>query len=165
MLQFHLLTYWLLIKNKFMNFQLIVKVLSGILGLSGAICLFIVMGSGDEVIKVNASQGDFSVVSPLISIAQITLFLTVAATLIFSLRALFANIQKLKKALIFIGIFMFIVGVAYISSSGIETPLKDGKFLSATGSRWVETGIRTFYILSISAILSMVLSSVKKLIK
>ncbi len=148
-----------------MNFQLIVKVLSAILGLSGAICLFIVMGSGDEAIKMNASQGDFSAVSPLISIAQVTLFLTVSATLIFSLKALFANTEKLKKASIFIGIFLFIVGVAYISSSGVETPIKDGKFLSESGSRWVETGIRTFYILSISAILSMVFSGIKKLIR
>ena len=68
-----------------MNFQFIVKVLSALLGLAGAVCLFVVMGSGDEAIKMNASQGDFSTVSPLISIAQITLFLTVAATLIFSL--------------------------------------------------------------------------------
>ena len=148
-----------------MNFQFIVKVLSAILGLSGAVCLFIVMGSGDEAIKMNASQGDFSAVSPLISIAQVTLFLTVAATLIFSLKALFANTEKLKKASIFIGIFLFVVGVAYISSSGVETPLKDGKFLSEFGSRWVETGIRTFYILSISAILSMVFSGIKRLIR
>ena len=148
-----------------MNFQLIVKVISAILGLSGAICLFIVMGSGDEVIKMNASQGDFSKVSPLISIAQVTLFLTIAATLIFSLKALFANSEKLKKALVFIGIFIFIIAVAYISSTGVETPLKDGKFLSESGSRWVETGIRTFYILSISAILSMVFSGVKRLIR
>ena len=148
-----------------MNFQLIVKILSAILGLSGAICLFIVMGSGDETIKMNASQGDFSVVSPLILIAQVTFFLTVAATLIFSLRALFANTEKLKKALIFVGIFLLIVGVAYVSSSGVETLLKDGEFLSKSGSRWVETGIRTFYILSISAILSMVFSGVKRLIK
>ena len=148
-----------------MNFQFIVKVLSAILGLSGAICLFIVMGSGDETIKMNASQGDFSAVSPLISIAQVTLFLTVAATLIFSLKALFANTEKLKKASIFIGIFLLIVGVAYVSSSGVETPLKDGKFLSESGSRWVETGIRTFYILSISAILSMVFSGIKRLIR
>ena len=148
-----------------MNFQLIVKILSAILGLSGAICLFIVMGSGDDTIKMNASQGDFSVVSPLISIAQVTLFLTVAATLIFSLKALFANSEKLKKALIFIGIFVLIVGVAYVSSSGVETPLKDGKFLSESGSRWVETGIRTFYILSISAILSMAFSGVTRLIE
>ena len=148
-----------------MNFQLIVKILSAILGLSGAICLFIVMGSGDETIKMNASQGDFSVVSPLISIAHVTLFLTVAATLIFSLKALFAKSEKLKKALIFVGIFVFIVGVAYVSSSGVETPLKDGKFLSESGSRWVETGIRTFYILSIFAILSMAFSGVKRLIK
>ena len=123
------------------------------------------MGSGDETIKMNASQGDFSVVSPLISIAQVTLFLTVAATLIFSLKALFANSEKLKKALIFVGFFVFIVGVAYVSSSGVETPLKDGKFLSESGSRWVETGIRTFYILSIFAILSMAFSGVKRLIK
>ena len=148
-----------------MNFQLIVKVISAILALSGAVCLFIVMGSGDEVIKMNASQGDFSKVSPLISIAQVTLFLTIAATLIFSLKALFANSEKLKKALIFIGIFIFIIAVAYISSTGVETPLKDGKLLSESGSRWVETGIRTFYILSISAILSMVFSGVKRLIR
>ena len=148
-----------------MNFQLIVKVLSAILGLSGAICLFLVMGSGDETIKMNASQGDFSVVSPLISIAQVTLFLTVAATLIFSLKSLFVNTEKLKRALIFVGIFVFIVGVAYVTSSGVETPLKDGKPLSESGSRWVETGIRTFYILSISAILAMVFSGVKRLIK
>ena len=148
-----------------MNFQFIVKVLSAILGLSGAICLFIVMGSGDETIKMNASQGDFSAVSPLVSIAQVTLFLTLGATLIFSLKALFANTEKLKKASIFIGIFLLIVGVAYVSSSGVETPLKDGKFLSESGSRWVETGIRTFYILSISAILSMVFSGIKRLIR
>ena len=148
-----------------MNFQFIVKVLSAILGLSGAVCLFIVMGSGDETIKMNASQGDFSAVSPLISIAQVTLFLTVGATLIFSLKALFANTEKLRKASIFVGIFLFIVGVAYISSSGVETPLKDGKFLSESGSRWVETGIRTFYILSISAILSMIFSGIKRLIR
>ena len=98
-------------------------------------------------------------------IFPLPLFLSVAATLIFSLKALFANTEKLKKAVIFIGIFLLIVGVAYISSSGVETPLKDGKFLSESGSRWVETGIRTFYILSISAILSMVLSGVKRLIK
>jgi len=148
-----------------MKFQLIVKGLSAILGISGAICLLVVMGSGDEEIKINASQGDFSSVSPLISIAQITLFLTIAATLIFSLKALFANTEKLKKALIFIGIFIFVIGIAYISSTGVETPLKDGKVLSESGSRWVETGIRTFYILSIAAILSMVLSGVKRLIK
>ena len=148
-----------------MNFQFIVKVLSALLGLAGAVCLFVVMGSGDEAIKMDASQGDFSTVSPLISIAQITLFLTVAATLIFSLRALFANSEKLKKALIFIGIFMFIVGIAYISSSGVETPMRDGKVLSAIGSRLVGTGIRVFYILVIVAVGLMIFSGGKKFIK
>ena len=155
----------MLTKNNTINFQLIVKVLSAVLGLSGAVCLFIVMGSGDETIKINASQGDFSTVSPLISIAQVTLFLTVAATLIFSLKALFANSEKLKKALIFIGIFIFIVGVAYISSSGVETPMRDGKVLSALGSKLVGTGIRVFYILAIVAVGLMIFSGGKKFIK
>jgi len=75
------------------------------------------------------------------------------------------TLKSLKKRSIFVGIFVFIVGVAYASSSGVETPLKDGKILSESGSRWVETGIRTFYILSISAILSMAFSGVKRLIK
>jgi hypothetical protein len=36
--------------------------------------------------------------------------------------------------------------------------------LSASGSRWVGTGIRVFYILTFVAFVSMIFSSVKKLI-
>ena len=43
--------------------------------------------------------------------------------------------------------------------------MKDGEVLSATGAKLVETGIRTFYFLTIIAIGSMLFSSVKNLIK
>jgi hypothetical protein len=46
----------------------------------------------------------------------------------------------------------------------METPLKDGEVLSASGSRWVGAGIRTFYILAVVAILSMAFSGVKKIL-
>jgi hypothetical protein len=43
--------------------------------------------------------------------------------------------------------------------------MKDGEMLSTMGSRLVGTGIRMFYFLAIIAIGSMLLASVKKLIK
>jgi hypothetical protein len=43
--------------------------------------------------------------------------------------------------------------------------MKDDAILSANGSRWVETGIRTFYFLTVIAVCSMGFGSVKKLIK
>ena len=50
-------------------------------------------------------------------------------------------------------------------SSGEETPLQDGEFLSASGARWVETGIRMFYFLTVIAVGAMGFGSVRKLIK
>ena len=64
-----------------------------------------------------------------------------------------------------IGAFLFVILIAFLFSSGVETPMKDGEVLSASGARWVETGIRTFYFLTVIAIGAMVFSSVKKLIK
>ena len=47
-----------------------------------------------------------------------------------------------------IGSFVFVFIVAFVLSSGVETPMQDGKMLSALGSRLVEAGIRTFYLLT-----------------
>ncbi len=46
--------------------------------------------------------------------------------------------------MVFIGFLIIVVGIAYASSSGVETPMKDGQILSASGSKWVGTGIRVF---------------------
>ena len=64
-----------------------------------------------------------------------------------------------------IGAFLVVLVVAYLFSSGEETPLQDGEFLSASGARWVETGIRMFYFLTIIAVGAMGFGSVRKLIK
>ena len=146
-----------------MNIQTIVKIISAVFGLLGVIFLFRIIGSGDEEIKMAASMGDFDTVSPLVTLAIIILIIAVVVTLFFSLLNLASSSQKLKKSLIFIGCFAIVVGIAFMASVGVETPLKDGEMLSAGGSRWVGTGLRMFYILSIIAILSMVLSGAKKL--
>jgi hypothetical protein len=148
-----------------MNIQTIVKIISAVLGLLGAIFLFRIIGAGDEEIKMAASMGDFGTVSPLVSLAIAILSITVIVTVLFSLLSLASSPEKLKKSLVFIGCFLLITGIAYAISSGVETPMKDGEMLSASGSRWVETGLRMFYILATLAVLSMVFSGAKKILK
>ncbi|MDA7693709.1 hypothetical protein N9L50_00520 [Flavobacteriaceae bacterium] len=148
-----------------MNLQTIVKIISAVFGLLGVVFLFRIIGVGDEEIKMAASAGDFGTVSPLVSLSIAILAITVLVTIVFSLLNLASSSQKLKKSIVFIGCFLVVVGIAYAASTGVETPLKDGEVLSAAGSRWVGTGLRMFYILAALAILSMVLSGAKKLLK
>jgi hypothetical protein len=147
-----------------MNFQNIIKIVSGILGVLGTIFLLRIMSTGDDQIKMDASMGDFSIVTPLIMLAIITLSIAVLVTVIFSFRGLASDINKVKKSILTTGILIIVIGISYGISDGIETPLKDGEMLSASGSRWVGTGIRVFYILTFVAFVSMIFSSVKKLI-
>ena len=147
-----------------MKIQTIVKSISAVFGLLGVIFLFRIIGAGDEEIKMAASMGDFGTVSPLVSLSIAILIITVLVTLFFSLINLASSKEKLKKSVIFIGCFLVVLGIAYAASTGVETPLKDGEVLSASGSRWVGTGLRMFYILAALAILSMVLSGAKKLL-
>ena len=148
-----------------MNLQTIVKIISAVFGLLGVVFLFRIIGAGDEEIKMAATSGDFATVSPLVSLAIAILLITVLITLVFSILNLASSSRKLKKSLIFIGCFVVVTLIAYAVSDGVETPMKDGEVLSANGSRWVGTGLRMFYILATLAILSMVLSGAKKILK
>jgi hypothetical protein len=76
-----------------------------------------------------------------------------------------SNPAKLKKAGISVAAFLVIVLISFLFSEGVETPLKDGEVLSASGSRWVGTGLRTFYILAVVAVGAMVFSGVKRFFK
>ena len=148
-----------------MKLQNIVNIISALLGIVGVIFLLRIMGTGDEQIEIDATQGSYSLVTPIIELARIVLILTISVTLIFSLRGLFSNKEKLKKASISIGFFLLIIFISYMASSGVETPMKDGKILSESGSRWVGTGILVFYVLFILAIGLMVLSGLRKMFK
>ena len=148
-----------------MKLQTIVKIIGAVFVLLAVIFLFRIIGAGDEEIKMAAGTGDFSKVSPLVSLAIAILFITISITLVFSILNLASSSKKLKKALIFIGCFILVTAIAFAASDGVETPMKDGEVLSASGSRWVGTGLRMFYILATLAILSMVLSGAKKILK
>ena len=68
-----------------MNIQTIVKIISAVFGLLGVIFLFMIIGSGDEEIKMLASTGDFGTVTPLVNLAIAILSITVLVTILFSL--------------------------------------------------------------------------------
>lgn len=146
-----------------MKIQNIIKIISAVIGVLAAFFLLRIIGAGDDDIKMAATMGDFGAVSPLVELARIVLVLTVAITLIFTLRGLFSDLAKLKKAGIAIGLFLAVVFLSYALSDGVETPLKDGEVLSASGSKWVGTGIRTFYILAVLAIGLMLVSGARKI--
>jgi len=148
-----------------MNFQNIIKTASGVLGVLGIIFLLRIMGLGDDQIKMNASMGDYSTVTPLISLALIILSIAIVVTVIFSIMNLASDPKKLKKAMIVSGLFLLVIAIGYALSEGTETPMKDGKVLSASGSRLVGTGIVSFYMLIAIAFGSMMFSGIKKIIK
>ncbi len=148
-----------------MKIQNIIKIISAIIGVLAAFFLLRIIGTGDDEIKMAASMGDYGAVSALVELSRIVLILTVAITLIFTLRGLFSDGKKLKKAGISIGFFLVIILISYLLSEGVETPMKDGEVLSASNSKLVETGIRSFYLLSVIAIGLMLFSGVTKLLK
>ena len=148
-----------------MNLQKITNISVVLLAVLALIVLGVIIGQGDEYIEMSAMQGNFGAVSVMINLALFVLLVTVLMTLVFSMKNLFSEKSKLKKAGISIGSFLFVFIVAFVLSSGIDTPMQDGKMLSALQSRFVEAGIRTFYLLTLIARGIMVYFSVSKYFK
>ena len=148
-----------------MNTQKTFTYIALTLGIVGLILQVIILNQGDDVIKLSALSGDYGVVSTMVTLALLVLAITVILTLVFSFGNLASDGKKLKKALISIGAFAAVVLIAFLFSSGSETPLKDGNMLSAAGSRWIETGLRTFYFLVFIAVGAMLYTGIARLKK
>ena len=148
-----------------MNIQKITNITVVVLAVVALIILGVIIGQGDEYIEMSAMQGNYGFVSIMINLALFVLLVTVLMTLIFSLKNLVSEKSKLKKAGISIGSFVFVFLVAFFLSSGVETPMQDGKMLSAVESKLVEAGIRTFYLLTFIAGGIMIYFSVSKFFK
>ena len=96
-----------------MKIQNIIKSISAVIGLLAALFLIRIILAGDEDIKMAASMGEYGKVSALVELARIVLLLSVAITLIFSLRGLFSDIKKLKKAGSSIGFFLIVIMISF----------------------------------------------------
>ena len=148
-----------------MNIQKITNILAIGLGILGLIFLVLIISAGDDKIEMDAMNGDYGFVAAIIYLAFLVLAIVVLSTVVFSVMNLVSDKSKLKKAGISIGSFLLVIIIAFVLSEGVETPMQDGKVLSASGSRWVETGIRAFYLLTLIAGGIMIYNSVRSMFK
>ncbi|HIB47090.1 MAG TPA: hypothetical protein EYN07_08870 [Flavobacteriaceae bacterium] len=128
----------------------IFKIIGIVLGLLGVVFMALLLSG-------NASAMDW-----LIYTGYIVLAVTVVMVLLFVLKGVFEG--DIKKTLISIGVFAAIIIVSYVLAD--STPMQlpdDGGMTSESGSKWVGTGLYTFYILAIVAVGLMVFSGFKKI--
>ena len=104
-------------------------IISLIIGILGLVFLAVVLISGDDLIEMKSMSGNYSLVSPIIYLAIITLLSITSITIYSSLNILFNKPENLKKVGISVAVFLFIVIISYVFSEGVETPMKDGKIL------------------------------------
>ena len=130
-----------------MGLHKVLRIVALLLAVGGIISLAMVLLNG---------QG----LDAQIYIAYVTLALTVFIVLIYVFKGIFGG--DIKKTLMSIGAFLLVVVISYVLAEGVETEMRDGEMLSESGSKWVGTGLYTFYILAIVAIGSMIYSGIKK---
>jgi NADH:ubiquinone oxidoreductase subunit 6 (subunit J) len=133
-----------------MGLHKIFKIVGIVLGLLGVVC----MGA---LLSGNESAQDW-----LMYVGYLVLAVTVVMVLLFVLKGVFEG--DIKKTLMSAGIFVAIIIVSYLLADGTPMALPDGAGMtSESGSKWVGTGLYTFYILAIVAVGLMVFSGFKKI--
>ncbi|MGB7841564.1 MAG: hypothetical protein WBL21_02150 [Salinimicrobium sp.] len=145
-----------------MTLHKILKYLALVIGVIGLILWGRVLMAGDSAIESSAAV-QASVVTPFLIVAYIIFALVVLIVAFYVLKGLFSG--DVKKTLFSIGAFILIVVISYLVTGGSEMVMNDGEVISANTNHWVGAGLVTFYILASIAILLMILSGVRKLIK
>jgi len=144
-----------------MGLHKILKIVALILSVVGVVFLAMIVSKGDDAVKATGYGLD-----GFLYVAYIIFSLILLMVIIFVLKGIFAG--DIKKTLISVGLFLAIIAISYVLSSGADAskmPLVDGKQITESASKWVGTGLHAFYIIGIVAIGSMVLSGIKKITK
>lgn len=133
-----------------MGLHKIFKIVGIVLGLLGVVFMAMLLAG-------NESSMDW-----LIYTGYIVLAVIVVMVLLFVLKGVFEG--DIKKTLMSVVVFLAIIIVSYVLAD--STPMQlpdDGGMTSESGSKWVGTGLYTFYILAIVAVGLMVFSGFKKI--
>lgn len=146
-----------------MTIHKVLKYLALVIGVLGLILLGRVLFAGNDAIE-NSANVQASVVNPFLILSYIVMAVIVLLVLFFVVKGLFTG--NIKNTLISLGVFLGIVLIAYLLADGNAMyDRNDVQTISESGSKWVSTGLITFYILAAIAVGAMVISGVKKLIK
>lgn len=145
-----------------MTLHKILKYLALVIGVIGLILLGRILFTDGSIEDSPDLQN--SLLSPLLYVAYLVLAIAVVLVILFVIRGLFTG--SIKNTLISVGIFIAIVVIGYVLADGTAMYNRNGlETIDASGSKWVGAGLITFYILAAIAILAMLISGVRKLIK
>ena len=137
-----------------MDLYKILKYLAYALGIIGAVFALLLMTTDSD-----------SMIDNILIVTYIVLFVVIALILTYVIKGLFAG--NIKKTLTTVGLFLAVILISYIISSGSDLDLKqfNDKGLGITEgiSKNVGAGLYAFYFLAIIAIGATLLSGVKKL--
>lgn len=100
-------------------------------------------------------------ISPLIYMSYIVLIACIAIVLIYVIKNLFTDKENFKKTLISVGLFLGIFLISYLVADSSEVNA-NGEIISGSTSKLVSTGITMFYILGLTAIVTMAWTGLTK---
>lgn len=141
-----------------MNLHKVTKIAAIVISILSLVALGGLMATSDSE--------DNSWISPLIYLSYVILLACVVVVLIYVFKNLFSNKENLKKTLISIGVFLGVVLVSFIFADGTEViSAKKEIIASESTSKWVSTGLNTFYLLAIAAIGTMIWTGFNKIKK
>lgn len=141
----------------------ILTIVLAVVGVLSIAFLAMIISAGDEAVKAGEASGS---VDTIMFIAYIILGLVVLFVVLFSLKNILTNPDTLKSTLKSVGAFAVLAAICYFAlANGVETPLKDGGTLSASGSKLLGAGLYLFYALILIAGGSMLFYGIKKMIK
>ena len=118
-----------------------------------AFILWILMVRADE-----GSEGTY--IDMMMYLTYLVLVVSVGITLVFSIKNIFSDKNKMKYMLKYIIGFAVVFILSYVFASSEMADVGDIKVTEST-SKWVGTGLYAFYILGVGTILSIVYSGVK----
>lgn len=141
-----------------MNLYKVIKILAIVLSVVAAGIFLYVLIQGNEQVQATGQGVDW-----FIYIAYITLLIAILFVLLFVIQGILAGDPK--KTLIPLAIFLVIIAISYGLADGNEVILNNGTVISAGESRWIGTGLYTFYAVAGIAIASMIYSEINKIRK
>lgn len=134
-----------------MNSYKIIKYIALALSLLGV--LFVIM-----IQTLDMLQG----IDYILIVAYLMMTLIVSSVLFYTLKKVISDKDSLRSTLKILGAFLVLFLICYfVLARGEETPLRDGKMLSAVGSKLISAALFMFYSLILIASGSMLWFSIK----
>lgn len=141
-----------------MNLHKVTKIAAIVISVLSLVFLGGLMASEDAA---NSSW-----ISPLIYLSYVILIACIALVLIYVFKNLFSKKDDLKKTFIFIGLFVALILVSFISADGTEVKSPSNEIIaSESTSKWVSTGLNMFYLLAVVAVGTMFWTGFNKIKK